>query len=64
MLGQGSVDFAAVELVRASLDAGSTDNVTVVAAEVVDGGAAEDPESAAAGVGPMLVGAAAAQPRR
>jgi protein phosphatase len=64
VLAQGSVDFAAVELVRASLDAGSTDNVTVVAAEVVDAGAADDPESAAAGVGAMLVGAAAAQPRR
>jgi serine/threonine protein phosphatase PrpC len=64
VLGQGSVDFAAVELVRASLEAGSTDNVTVVTAEVVDGEAVDDPESAAAGVGPMLVGAAASQPRR
>lgn len=64
LLGDGSVDFAAVELVRASLDAGSTDNVTVVAAEVVAADAVDDPESASAGVGPMLVGAAAAQPRR
>jgi PPM family protein phosphatase len=64
LLGDGSVDFAAVELVRAALDAGSTDNVTVVAAEVVDAAAVDDPESAAVGVGPMLVGAAAAQPRR
>ncbi len=64
ILGDGSIDFAAVELVHASLDAGSTDNVTVVTAEVVEEGAEDDAESAAAGVGPMLVGAAAAQPRR
>jgi PPM family protein phosphatase len=64
LLGDGSVDFTAVELVRASLDAGSTDNVTVVTAEVVTAAAEDDPESAASGVGPMLVGAAASQPRR
>jgi protein phosphatase len=64
LLGDGTVDYAAVELVRASLDTGSTDNVTVVAVEVVDADTDVDPESAAAGVGPMLVGAAAAQPRR
>ena len=66
ILGTGSVDFAVVELVRASLDAGSNDNVTVVVADVVDGtAAAADPEtSAAATTGPMLVGAAAEQPRR
>jgi PPM family protein phosphatase len=64
LMGEGSVDFASVELVRAALDAGSTDNVTVVTAEVVDAAVADDPESAAAGVGPMLVGAAASQPRR
>ncbi len=63
-LGQGTVDSAAMELVQASLDAGSTDNVTVVTAEVVDAGEADDPESAAAAVGPLLVGAAASQPRR
>ena len=34
ILGTGSVDFAVVELVRASLDAGSSDNVTVVVADV------------------------------
>ncbi len=64
LLGEGTVDSAALGLVQAALDHGSTDNVTVVAAEVVDADAAEDPESAAAAVGPMLVGAAAAQPRR
>ena len=63
-LGDGTVDSAALELVRASLDAGSTDNVTVVTAEVVASAAEDDPESAAAAVGPLLVGAAATQPRR
>ena len=66
ILGTGSVDYAAVELVRASLEAGSTDNITCVVADVVD--AAEPPPgedvSAAATTGPMLVGAAAEQPRR
>ena len=66
LLGEGSVDSAAVALVQASLDGGSTDNVTVVVAEATPAdGAADDPEtSAAAAVGPMLVGAAASQPRR
>ena len=36
ILGTGTVDYAVVELVRASLDAGSTDNVTCVVADVVD----------------------------
>lgn len=67
ILGSGSVDYAVVELVRASLEAGSSDNVTVVVAEVVPAGSAAsaDPDtSAAASTGPMLVGAAADQPRR
>ncbi len=66
ILGTGSIDFAVVELVRAALEAGSSDNVTVVVADVVDAGsAAADPDtSAAASTGPMLVGAAAEQPRR
>lgn len=63
-LGSGTVDSAALDLVRASLDAGSTDNVTVVTAEVVEAATPDGEESAAAAVGPMLVGAAAAQPRR
>ena len=35
ILATGSPDFAAVELVRASLEAGSTDNVTCIVADVV-----------------------------
>ena len=57
ILGTGNADFAAVELVRASLAAGSTDNVTCLVADVADGEV--DPE-----VDPMLVGAAAELPRR
>ena len=64
LLGEGTVDSAALGLVQSALDHGSTDNVTVIAAEVVGADTPEDPESAAAGVGPMLVGAAASQPRR
>jgi PPM family protein phosphatase len=66
ILGTGSVDYAVVELVRASLEAGSSDNVTCVVADVVDADApAADPDtSAAVTTGPMLVGAAAEQPRR
>ena len=65
LLGDGSVDSAGVALVTAALDAGSTDNVTVIVAEVAASGTADDAEtSAAVTTGPMLVGAAAAQPRR
>ena len=65
LLGAGSVDFAAVELVRSALDHGSTDNVTVVVAEVADKQHDQDPETTASTViGPLLVGAAAQQPRR
>jgi PPM family protein phosphatase len=53
ILSSGSADFAAVELVRASLEAGSSDNVTCLVADVVDG-SPDDPPSA-----PLLVGAAA-----
>jgi len=53
-----------VELIRASLDAGSSDNVTAVVADVVDESAAEPDTGAAATTGPMLVGAAAEQPRK
>ena len=59
-----SVDYAVVELVRASLEAGSSDNVTVVVADVVDTATAAADDGAAASTGPMLVGAAAEQPRR
>src|SRR6478736_1116998 len=53
ILSSGSADFAAVELVRASLEAGSSDNVTCLVADVVDG---EPTDSTAP---PLLVGAAA-----
>ena len=64
LLAEGNVDSAALTLVQAALDGGSTDNVTVVVAEVVAADAPADPELASATTGPMLVGAAAAQPRR
>jgi len=57
ILGSGTPDYAAVELVRASLEAGSTDNVTCVVAEVHD----SEPDPA---LEPLLVGAAADLPRR
>src|SRR5690606_4413051 len=59
LLGSGTPDYAAVELVRASLEAGSTDNVTCVVADVVAG---TDP--APDELDPLLVGAAAELPRR
>ena len=65
ILGTGSVDYAVVELIRASLEAGSSDNITCVVADVVDPSVeTDDPPLAAASTGPMLVGAAADQPRR
>ncbi|MGZ5400797.1 MAG: PP2C family protein-serine/threonine phosphatase, partial [Nocardioides sp.] len=57
ILGEGNADYAAVELVRASLAAGSTDNVTCLVADVADGDVDLTVE-------PMLVGAAAELPRR
>ncbi len=56
ILADGTPDYAAVELTRLSLEAGSTDNVTCVVADVVAAPAAEKD--------PMLVGAAAELPRR
>jgi protein phosphatase len=41
ILGTGSVDYAAVEVVRASLAAGTSDNVTCVVADVVEADAAD-----------------------
>jgi PPM family protein phosphatase len=65
ILGTGTVDYATVELVRAALEAGSSDNVTCVVADVLAVGSEDDAATvAAAGTGPMLVGAAAEQPRR
>jgi protein phosphatase len=53
ILSGGSPDYAAVELVRASLEAGSSDNVTCLVAELVEGSPG-DVEATA-----LLVGAAA-----
>jgi protein phosphatase len=73
LLAQGTVDGAAGSLVQAALDGGTTDNVTVVVAEIVPA----DPRPAGArpvdstsadsdGVvaAPLMVGAAAVSPRR
>ena len=57
ILGSGNADFAAVELVRASLAAGSTDNVTCLVADIAEG----DVDTA---VETVLVGAAAELPRK
>jgi serine/threonine protein phosphatase PrpC len=57
ILGTGTVDFAVVELVRAALDAGSSDNVTVVVADVEEAGTEPRPG------GFVVVGAAEEQPR-
>ncbi len=65
ILRTGTVDYAVVELIRASLEAGSTDNITCVVADVVDAAGPVDEETVAAfTTGPMLVGAAAEQPRK
>ncbi len=65
ILGEGTPDHATVSLVSASLDAGSSDNVTVVVADVVGDDAEDDEDTNASAVtGPMLVGAAAASPRK
>ncbi|HEY3529916.1 MAG TPA: protein phosphatase 2C domain-containing protein [Nocardioides sp.] len=57
ILSTGSPDFAAVELVRASLEAGSTDNVTCIVADVLPADGTEPPA-------PMVVGSAAELKRR
>lgn len=56
ILSGGSAEYAAVELVRASLEAGSSDNVTCIVADVVDDGLADDGSPEAE---PLVVGAAA-----
>jgi protein phosphatase len=58
ILATGSPDFAAVELVRASLEAGSTDNVTCIVADVLPASADDEP------LAPMVVGSAAELKRR
>jgi len=57
LLGGETLDIAALELVQEALQAGSSDNVTCVVAEAVEG---DDPE---APTEPLLVGAAAEQAR-
>lgn len=64
LLGDGTPDFAAVELVRASLDAGSTDNVTSVVADVLDAAGAAERADELADLQPLLVGSAAELRRR
>ena len=65
LLGEGTPDHAAVTLISASLDAGSSDNVTVVVADLVGDDVVDDAATSASAVtGPMLVGAAAEAPRR
>ena len=59
ILSSGSPDYAAVELVRASLEAGSSDNVTCLVADVVEGPVDGDPDDPATQAAPLLVGAAA-----
>ncbi len=58
ILSGGSPDYAAVELVRASLEAGSSDNVTCVVADVMDDDAEVEHDI------PLMVGAAAELRRR
>ncbi len=58
ILSTGSPEYAAVELVRASLEAGSTDNVTCVVADVLEADAEQaEPEA-------LVVGAAAERRQR
>ena len=63
VLSMGTPDYAAVELVRASLEAGSSDNVTCIVADVVTEEQADADESYAE-LEPLLVGAAAELRRR
>ena len=56
ILATGSPEFASVELVRASLEAGSSDNVTCLVADAVAAGEPAGPGEAGE---PVLVGAAA-----
>jgi protein phosphatase len=55
ILSSGTPDYAAVELVRASLEAGSSDNVTCLVADLIAG----SPDDPATQARPLLVGAAA-----
>jgi protein phosphatase len=57
ILSSGSPDYAAVELVRASLEAGSSDNVTCIVADV------KDDDAEVQHTEPLVVGAAAERRR-
>jgi len=59
IMGTGTPDFVAVELVRAALEAGSTDNVTAIVADVLS-----EEEDVPEDLEPLLLGAAAELPRR
>ncbi|HQR26805.1 MAG TPA: protein phosphatase 2C domain-containing protein [Nocardioides sp.] len=59
ILAGGTPDSAAVELVNASLEAGSTDNITCLVADVVPASTPVEED-----LRPLLVGAAAELPRR
>ncbi len=63
VLAEGTPDWVALELVHLAIAGGSQDNVTVVVADVVDADEPIDPDSAAAVIGPLLVGSAAEQAR-
>jgi serine/threonine protein phosphatase PrpC len=64
ILGSGTVDYAVVELIRSALEAGSSDNVTCVVADVTDAAGDGGDSDHGATTGAILVGAAAEQPRR
>jgi protein phosphatase len=57
-LGVGTADAVAQELLQLALDAASTDNITVVVADIVD-----DDDTAALHLEPIVVGSAAEHPR-
>ncbi|MGH3509887.1 MAG: PP2C family protein-serine/threonine phosphatase [Nocardioidaceae bacterium] len=57
ILASGGLDYAVIELVRAALGAGSTDNVTCVVADVVD-------EPPVEGAAPIVVGSVAEPTKR
>ncbi len=64
LLSVGSPDLATVELVRSSLEAGSSDNVTCVVADVVDDDGTPATDADGEELSPRLVGAAAELRRR
>ncbi len=65
ILSGGSPEYASIELVRSSLDAGSSDNVTCVVADVItEDQLAAETEADPADVQPQIVGAAAELKRR